>query len=96
MGFLFYYQLLLILKNAYKLAKNAINKSLIIFKVFSEKIFKFSSCHSVFAFKATFMLMLALNYYCAEKQGREKDLIRVVSSSGFKKIFILLVEIVAI
>ena len=63
------------LKNIFELAKNIVSKSLIVFKVFSEKIFLFFLQHWIFGLKAMFLPILLLNYYFAKKQGSKKDLI---------------------
>lgn len=42
------------------------------------------------------MLMLSLGHSIMQKQGGKKDVIRLVSSSGFKMIFILLTKIIIV
>ena len=79
-----------------KLAKNAVNKSLIVFKVFLKKILKLFLCHRIIDLKTTLFLMLLLNYYFIEKRGGKKNLIWPVSSGGFEIVFILLAEIIAV
>lgn len=76
--------------------KDIVSKNLIISKVFLEKILKPSLCHWGFSFKATFMLMLALNHHFAEKRGRKRDLARPIDPSGFKIVFILLAKTIPI
>lgn len=50
-----------------KLAKDTISKNLIISQVFLEKIFELSLYHWVFGFKATFIVILLLNYHSVRK-----------------------------
>lgn len=78
------------LKNAFKLAKNTVNKNLIVTKVIPKKIFKLSLYHLFLGFKVIFMLILLLYYYFVEKQGNKKDLVGLVSLNNFEIIFILL------
>ena len=80
----------------FKLAKNAVSKSPIVFKVFLEKILEFFLCHQIFDVKTTLLLMLLLNYCSVKKQSNKKDCIWSIGSSGFKIIFILLVETIAV
>ena len=93
---LFQYQLLLILKNTFELAKNTISKSLIVFKVFLEKYLKLFSCYSIFGFKVTFLLMLLLNYCFVKTQGSKKDFIQPIGSKNFEIILTLLIKTIAI
>ena len=83
-------------KDTFELTKNAINKSLIIFKIFLKKVLEFSLHYQIVGFKATFILMLLLNHHFAKKQGRKKDLIRLISFNNFKIIFTLLKKLIAI
>lgn len=64
---LFLYWLLLILENTFKLAANAVSKDLVIFKKFSNKIFRFGLYYWVIGFKVIFILMPLLNYHFLEK-----------------------------
>ena len=84
------------LRDISKLAKDAVSKNPIISKVCLEKILEFPPCYRILGLKAILLLVLLLDYYSAEKQGGKKNLIWPISSSGFKIIFIPLVEIIAI
>lgn len=79
-----------------KLAKDAISKNPIVFKVFLEKIFKLSLYHRISRIETTFMLMSLLNYCFAEKQSSEKNLIRPINFYDFEIIFIFLAKTIAI
>ena len=57
----------------YKLAKNAINKNQIIYKVFLKKILKLFLCHSILSFKTMFLIITLLNHCIAKKQDNQKD-----------------------
>ena len=83
-------------KNVFELAKNAISKSLIIFKIFLKKIFEFLLYHQIFNFKAMLLLMLLLNYCFTKKQNSKKNLIWPITFGNFEIICKLLVEIIAI
>ena len=72
-----------------KLAKNIINKSLIVFKIFLKKVLKLLLYHQILSFKATFILMLLLNYHSIKKQDSKKILIELISPSNFEVIFTL-------
>lgn len=72
----FQYQLLLILKNIFELAANAVNKNLVIFKVFLKENFKLDLCYWVFGFDITFILMPLLNYCSAKLKDNKKNLVR--------------------
>lgn len=87
---------MLILKNPSELVKNIVSKSPIVFKVFSEKIFKLSLCHQFLGFEAMFILMLLLNYHSIKKLDGKKDLVGPIGLNGFKVIFILLTKPVTI
>lgn len=80
----------------FELAKNAISKNLIIFKVFSEKIFELSPDHWFLDFKTIIILGLLLNQRSKEKLGGKIDLVGPISLSSFKVIFILLAKLIAI
>lgn len=86
----------MILRNISKLAKNAINKSPIISKVFLEKVLKLGLHHWVLGFKIIFILMVALNHHSAKKQSGKNDMVKPVSPSYFEIIFKLLAKVVAI
>lgn len=86
----------MILRNTFQLAENIINKSLIVFKVFLEKVFEFRLYYQVFSLKARFILVLLLDYQSVEKQRGKKNLIALISPSSFEVILILLAELVAI
>ena len=83
------------LRNAFELAKNAINQSSIIFKILL-KVFKLFLYYQIFDFRAMFILMLLLNYHFIEKQNGKKILIRSISLSSFEIIFILLAKTIII
>ena len=76
-----------------KLIKDSISKSLIVFKVFLEKILEFFLRYQIFGFKATFLLMLLLYYCFPKKKNKKKDLIWPISLSGFKIVFTLWAKI---
>ena len=86
----------MVLRNASELAKDAVSKSLIIFKILLEKVFKLSLHHRVLDFGAMFMLIPSPNYRSTKKQGDKHDLIRPVSPNSFEVVLILLAEPVAI
>ena len=79
-----------------KLAKNPISKSSIISKVFLEKIVEFLLYYQIFGLKATFLLILFLNYCFKKKQGGKKNLIWPISLSNFAIILRLLAKIIAV
>ena len=79
-----------------KLAKDAVNKKLIISKVYLEKILKFFLCHWIFGFRATFLLVSLLDHYFMKKRGGKKDLIWPIDPGGFEMVLILLAETIAI
>ena len=68
----------------FKLAKNAISISTIIFKVFLKKNFELFSHHCIFGFRIMLLLILLLNYCFAKKQGGKKDLILFISLAILK------------
>ena len=78
------------------MAVDVIGKSLVVSKILLKKILELNPHHRVLDFGVTFMLVLLLDYCFTEKQSGKKDLIGPVSLSGFKVIFILLTEPVAI
>ena len=80
----------------FKLTKDAISKNSIIFKVFLKKFFEFLLCHQIFGLKATFLLVLLLNYYLAEKQNNKKNPIEPIRPNDFETVLILLVQMIAI
>ena len=80
----------------FKLAKDAITKSSIIFKILLKKVFKFFLCYQIFGFKVMYILMSLLNYCFAKNQDSKKDLIVFIVFSNFKIIFILLTKLIAI
>ena len=80
----------------FKLTKNAISKSLIIFKVFLKKILEFLLCHLIFDLKAMLLLMPLLNYGFIKKQSSKKDLIWPIGPNGFEIIFTLLAKTIQI
>ena len=88
-------QLLLILKNTLELAKNAISKSLIIFKVFLKKVLEFLLYHWIVSLEAI-LLMPLLNHCSAKKRSSKWDLIWPIGPVSFKIILILLAKIIAI
>ena len=59
----------------FKLAKDAISKNSIVFKVFFKKFIKLFVCHWIFGFEVAFLLILLLNYCFREKRSSKKDLI---------------------
>ena len=63
------------LKYMFKLAKNAISKNPIVFKVFLKKILEFLLRHQIFGLKITLLLILLLNHCFIEKQSGKKNLI---------------------
>ena len=87
---------MLILKDTFELAKNAISKYSIIFKVLLEKILEFFLRHQIFGFRTTVLLVLLLNYCSVEKQDGKKNLIWPIGLSGFKMVFTLLVKLIVI
>ena len=91
-----FFRLLFVLRDISKLAKNTINKSPIISKIFLKKIIEFFLHYQIFSFEAMLLLVLLLDYCLAEKQGGKKDSIWLISSSGFKIIFTLLVKTIVI
>ena len=84
------------LRNKSKLAKDAVSKSTIIFKVFLRKFLEFFLYHQIFGLKTMFLLILLLNYCFIEKQNGKKDLICSIGLDSFKIIFVLLVKTIAI
>lgn len=72
-----------------KFAINIVNKNLIIFKIFFNKVLKLSLHYEVFEFGAMFMLILLLNYCFTKKQDNKKDLVRSINLNSFKIVFIL-------
>ena len=62
------------LKNMSELAKDAISKNAIVFKVFLEKTLKLLPYHLILGFKKTFLLILLLNYCFAKKHNWKKDI----------------------
>lgn len=79
-----------------ELAASVVGEGPVVFMVLSEEILELGPRHRFLDFGATFMLVPLLNYYSAEKRGGKKDLVGPVSPNGFKVIFILLIELVAI
>ena len=79
-----------------ELAKDIVRESQIIFMIFLKKILEFFSHHQIVGLRAIFLLMPLLNYYSAEKQDGKKDLVRLISPSSFKIVFILLVETIVV
>ena len=61
------------LKNILKLAKDAVSKSLIIFKVCLEKILKFFLRHQILDLRAILLLVSLLYFWPAKKQSDKKD-----------------------
>ena len=57
----------------FKLAKNIVNKNLIIAKVFLKKVLKLFLCHQILSFKVTFIPIVLLNHYFAKKQDGKND-----------------------
>ena len=84
------------LKDIFELAKNAISKSLIIFKVFLEKLLEIFLCHRIVGFDATFLLMPLLNHCLVEKQDGKKNSIWLIGLGSFEMILILLAKTIAI
>ena len=70
-----------------KLAKDAVNKNLIIIKIYLKKILKFFLCHQILVFIATFSLVLLLENCSVEKQDGKKDSIWSIGLNNFKKRF---------
>ena len=81
---------MLILKNISELAKDVISKNLIVSEVFLKKVLEFLLRHQISNLQAMFLLMPLLNYCFIEKQSGKKDLIWLISSSGFEIVHILL------
>ena len=67
--------LLLMLRYTFELAKNAISKNQIIFKVYLEIILKFFLHYQIFGLRATLLLVPLLNYCPVKKRDSKKDLI---------------------
>lgn len=84
------------MKNAFKLAKDAISKSLIVSKVLFKEIFELRPRYQIFGLGTTFMLVPLLDYSSAKKQSGKSDLVEPISFSGFEVILILLAEPLAI
>lgn len=84
------------MRNIFELAVDAVGKDPFVSKFFLEKILKLSLGHWVFNFEAMFILVLLLNYYTIEKWSNKKDLVRLINSSCFKIVFILLAKVVVI
>ena len=80
----------------FKLAKNIVNKSLIVSKAVLEKIEKLFLYHWIIVLKAMFILILLLNYCSIEKKSCKKDLIWPIGVSSFIIIFILLTKLMEI
>lgn len=80
----------------FELAKNAISKNPIVYKILLKKILELSLYHRFLDFKAIIMLMVLLNYRFIEKKGGKKDLIEFVGPSGFEVNFTLLTKLIAI
>ena len=70
------------LKNMLELAKDAVNKSSIIFKALLEKILEFFLSHLMLDLRITLLLVLLLDHHFTEKQSDKKDLIWPISPSG--------------
>lgn len=79
-----------------KLAKDTVNKSLIISKVLFKDVLELNLCHWFLAFGVMFMLMSLLNHYSIEKQGDKRDLVELVGFSNFKMIFTFLAKTIVI
>ena len=84
------------MRNMFGLIKNAIIKSLIIFKIFLKKVIELFLCHQMLSFKAIFILLLLPNHCFIKKQSCKKNLIRPIGFGSFKIIFILLIKPIAI
>lgn len=84
------------MKNVFELATNTVSKNLIVFKVFSRKVFEFYLRHWVLGFGASFILMLLMHHQSAKKQGSKKDFVKSVELNGLKIIFTLLAKATAI
>ena len=87
---------MLVLKNMFELTKDNVSKSLIFFKVFSEKILKFFLYYRIFSLKTTLLLLLLLNYYYIEKQSGKNDSILPFRHHGFEMFLTLLAETIAV
>lgn len=75
------------LKSMLKLVENTISKKPIDLKVFLNKFFEFVLCDYIVSLKVTLALILLLNYYSVDKFKGKKDLIWLISLSGFKIVF---------
>lgn len=84
------------MKDTFQLTANIVSKVPIVFKVFLKKLLELYLYYQVFGFKTMLILISPLYYYFIEKPSNKKDIIRLVSSSSFKIIFILLAKVVAI
>ena len=62
------------LRNTSEMAKDAINKSLIIPKIFLKKIFEFLLRHQIFVLRTMLLLMPLLDHCYIKKQSGKKDL----------------------
>ena len=79
-----------------KLAKDVVSKNSIIFKVFSKKILEFLLCHQILGLEAMFFLVPLLDHCPVKKQDGKKDLIWPIGPNGFKIVFTLLAETIAV
>ena len=61
------------LKDMSELAKDAVSKNPIIFRIFLEKIFEFLLRHRIFGLRTTLLLVPLLDHYPAEKRGGKRD-----------------------
>lgn len=86
----------MILRDTSKLAVDTVDKSLVVFKIFSKKIWKFGLYYQVFSFGAIFIFIILLNYWFIEKQDAKKDLVSCLNLSNFKIVFILFAKMVVI
>lgn len=80
------------MKDIFELTADFISKNLIISKIFLKKIFEFNPRHQFLSLKTIFMLIPLLNYYFAEKQDGQKDMVELINHSFFKIVFLLLVK----
>ena len=79
-----------------ELAKNIVNKSLIISKIFLKEVFELLLRYLVLGLGATFLLILLLNYCFTKKQDSKKDSIWSIGPSKFEIIFTVLVKTIII
>ena len=77
-----------------ELAKDAVNESSIISKVFSKEVFEFLLCYQIFGLEIKLLLELLLDHCFAEKQNGKRAPIWPINPG--KIAFILLAEIIAI